>query len=402
MSQEADVSMRCIWFFAVVTIVATGCQSGPRVSRHIELLNAEKRALEDELYDMEFEYKGALKKVDELRRENAELEQRLGISPGSRSRSWDADQSRPDKKPGSPGLDLSPPMIDEGMLTEPKVELPDQKPAPKRELPLPQAKPPATPPSPMTSAPAAPSNATPSMPSWSLEPADPRVTHIHLNPLLTGGSDFDRQPGDDGLVVVIEPRNSENVFVALAGPISVVLLDPTKQGESARVARWDLLARDTQQAIQNSTAVKGIQLRLPWPQHAPANNRLQLFVRYVTVDGRKLEANREIFVTLPGQVSQRWMPRSSGRAPTSQPGIAQAGKELEKQAGELANGSDLESAKPDQTHLARPLASKSPPPPSAGSAEPATETETTDPDREENKSNSETARTALPEWRPYR
>ena len=70
------------------------------------------------------------------------------------------------------------------------------------------------------------------------KPGDKKVTHLFLNP-LSGGADFDGQPGDDGLRVVIEPRNATDEFVPEAGALSVVLLDPERQGESARVARWD-------------------------------------------------------------------------------------------------------------------------------------------------------------------
>jgi hypothetical protein len=41
---------------------------------------------------------------------------------------------------------------------------------------------------------------------------------------------------------------------------------------------------------------------------------MQLVVRYVTIDGRTLEADRELFLTLPGQITQRWTPRSTRQA----------------------------------------------------------------------------------------
>jgi hypothetical protein len=324
--------MRFTLLFAVTLTLAIGCQTSPRVSSHIEMLNSEKRVLEDELYELEYDYEDALDEIDQLKSENARLRQIPGassVAPTTRP----SRRTESPKKSTSPNLDLAPPMIDEGMLTEPKIQLPDAKPnskaaPPSRPAPMAPGVPmsflepssssndeepgdltlsqPGRAPRPLSSVTSAPERLP-------LDPADPRITHIFLDPLLTGGSDFDRQPGDDGVVVALETRNHENRFVPLAGPISVVALDPTQDQEHSRIARWDLNAHDIEQVIRASSSDPGIRLRLPWPSGAPQNNRLQLFVRYETVDGRKLEASREIFVTLPGQFSQRWTPRSPGQ-----------------------------------------------------------------------------------------
>src|SRR5436853_6112373 len=61
-----------------------------------------------------------------------------------------------------------------------------------------------------------------------------------------------------------------------------------------------------------------IKLEVPWPASAPAASRLKLFVRYETSDGRRLQADREIFVTPPGQALSRWTPRSTDRQAATQ------------------------------------------------------------------------------------
>ena len=144
-------------------------------------------------------------------------------------------------------------------------------------------------------------------------PADTKVTHVFLNPLLTGGADFDRQPGDEGLSIVLEPRNAADQYVPQAGAVSVVVLDPAKEGEAARIARWDFTLTATQQKLQTASAAKGIHLEMPWPASPPSAGKLQLFVRYETADGRRLQTDREIFITPPGQVAQRWTPRPADR-----------------------------------------------------------------------------------------
>jgi hypothetical protein len=134
-----------------------------------------------------------------------------------------------------------------------------------------------------------------------------------LNPLLTGGADFDGQPGDDGLCVVLEPRNAADQCLPLTGAVSVVVLDPSRQGDAARVARWDFDAAAVQQAVHRTPSTRGIKLELPWPAAPPANSQLKLFVRYETPDGRKLQTDRDIVLTSTGQLAGRWTPRPPGR-----------------------------------------------------------------------------------------
>ena len=111
----------------------------------------------------------------------------------------------------------------------------------------------------------------------------------------------------------IEPRNAGEEYVSEAGPISIVVLDPSREGDAARVARWDFDLSAARQKLAGSSATTGIKLELPWPLAPPAANRLHLFVRYETSDGRKLQTDREVFLTPPGQISNRWTPRTAQR-----------------------------------------------------------------------------------------
>ena len=215
-------------------------------------------------------------------------------------------------------------MIDEGTLSEPKIELPEG--TESRDLPMPRtdATPGTAPPLP----PAAPSR-SPTKSSenksaarggeihtraLSLEPADPRVTHIVVNQLLTGGANFDKKPGDDGIVVVVEPRNRDEAFVPLAGPITVLVLDPARTAEQGRiVARWEIDANEAQKSLRNSGKLRGIELRLPWADKPPEINKLHLHVRYITVDNRDLRTDRPLAINLPGEFTQQWTPRAVSR-----------------------------------------------------------------------------------------
>jgi hypothetical protein len=272
-------------------------------------------------------------------------------------------------------------------LDGPDIELPAGKDADEADAPAADRAPPANLPAP----PAKPIEQS------EPEPVDPKVTHIFLNPLLTGGDDFDRQPGDDGLSILLEPRNKADKYVPAAGAVSVVVLDPSKQGDAARVARWDFDLATTKQKLQRVAPARGIHLQMPWPAKAPASNKLQLFVRYETADGRKLQAEREIFVTLPGQYSHRWTPRPPDR-PRHDPAELAALSKAEA-GGQKSETGDQPSAIGSQPVSDAPSVvgevAKTP-----ITAAPAARPPEKEP--AEAKSPPLEAKRVRPEWRPYR
>ena len=306
-----------------------GCRTAPYVNSHLETVNAEYRQLEDYVYCLEDD--------------NAKLQRELDACKAGRPASGDS--SPPTERgglfrrklrgtPESESPELSPPMIDPGT---PGPSAPSETPPRRSTLnkPAADASPEnldLEPPTVELPAPGAaePTPATPAKPE-PLPPAvptDTKVTHLFLNPILTGGSDLDSRPGDDGLSVIIEPRNAADEYVPQAGAISIVVLDPSKAGEEARVARWNFDLSATQQKLRTSSAARGIQLQMPWPATPPSAEKLQLFVRYEAADGRQLQTDREIFLTPPGQLSERWTPRPADR---QRPAVAEPAPQLAQQ-----------------------------------------------------------------------
>lgn len=302
----ATIRLRQIAIIGLLCALAAGCRNDPYLKSHIEILNAERRALEDQLYELEYDYE---RKVAELE----EAKARLGESGGETPRTRRTNQTPRVEMPegGDDSLDLSPPTVTPGVPDRTSVELPAPNNTSRSNQRRIGTEPVSTGPS-------------------LLEPEDPRITHIHIDPTHTGGSDFDQQPGDEGILVVVEPRNRNNAFVPLAGPLSIVVLDYAKRdaGAEARVAKWDLTAQQVDHSLHNNPSQRGIYLRFPWGDNRPESSKLLVAVRYTTADGRKLEATRDIFVTLPGQFSQRWTPRSSASPDDDQ---QQSGIEIARQ-----------------------------------------------------------------------
>ena len=133
---------------------------------------------------------------------------------------------------------------------------------------------------------------------------------------------MDDAPGDDGVTVALELRDERGERVWQPGAISVVVLDLSQTGPAARVARWDLDREQVEQLADAEDTRAAIVLHMAWPGEAPQRERLQLHVRYVTDDGRKLEAYRDITIQLPSGSAQR---PGSARSYASRPSANQGG-----------------------------------------------------------------------------
>lgn len=276
--------MRCAILLVLFGGLTIGCKQNPYVEANIELMNAERRALEDRLYELEYQYETKVEEVEELREANARL---LATETGS--------GSRRDTSPSRPRLRVDPPRNErpsEPSFQVPRIELPD----------------------PVDEAAADPSPAPPA-PRADRAVLDRQITRVELKRRSLKGVDFDEQPGDDGLAILIQPRNEANEVVSQPGPITVVVLDTAYEGleaasEKGRVARWDLSTEDVRRFVQTAPNDKGIQLHLLWPEHPPEHEKLRVHVRYHTEDGRQLDTQAELWISLTPQLSQRWTPRA--------------------------------------------------------------------------------------------
>lgn len=131
-------------------------------------------------------------------------------------------------------------------------------------------------------------------------PSNERVTALAFGK-RTGGLNLDGRPGDDGILVVLEPRTARGEITAGSGDVAIVLLDPAASGEGARYARWEFTGTDFAALFRpaSSEGPAGTYLELSWPDAPPQHSRLKLFVRMRTPDGRQLQIDRDISVSLP-------------------------------------------------------------------------------------------------------
>jgi hypothetical protein len=284
------MEFRITWILVFLCPIFVGCRRDPYVDAYFDMLNAEKRILEDRLYEAEYKYEQAQRRLEACRTKPA---------PGRSDSLRDQDDRRvpPVELPDLPEVELPPGFSQRAPFWPPER----LRPVGTGVLPVTIARSDrdgSAHPEPLAAAVSSP------------QPLDEHVVAIHLNPRATGGIDLDGVPGDDGLSVLIEPRNAQGQFVAQPAALSIVLLDPLEREQRARFARWDFDRFAAQRMMRSQGLDRGLHVQVPWPENAPTTDRLHLFVRYTTDDQRTLEADREITIRSPGLVADRWTPRA--------------------------------------------------------------------------------------------
>lgn len=256
-------------------VACWGCQSGG----NLDLVERELRIQEDRIYQLEDYIEEYQAMLESCRRENDALKNEL--------------ESRGDTPMPPAGGRSTGPGIGTPPLRPPTIEGLDPL-MPESDTPTPAENPGANLlPEPDTIAPAG------------------EVHELVVNKLLTGGLDTDGRKGDEGVMVVVEPRDAEGHLVSGSGTLSLMVLDPAT---SEPVARWDFTSEETARAWRKSLLGKGLHFELPWPNDPPEVGELTVYVRLVTPDGRKLLASTDIEIDVPDTRSSWVAPRRRSAA----------------------------------------------------------------------------------------
>jgi hypothetical protein len=261
--------MRTLQFALFAALAATlGCRSNTAQV----LVEQEARMLEDEVYHLEAQLDACCRSKEALARENEELKRQLGggqaPAGGYQAPAVELPSTRPSTRPAPPKLE------------PPAIELPESG-----DTPPPQ-----------------------STPGDEQPAVEGQPTSLSINRRLTGGLDRDGTGGDEGIMVMVEPRNREGQLVKTPGAVSVVVMDPAQRGDAARVARWDFQVHEFDQHFKSSTFGRGLQFELDWPNGPPQNRDLLVFVRYITSDGTKITSDAPLSVRLASDTPRE--PRS--------------------------------------------------------------------------------------------
>ncbi len=265
---------------AVLLLAGAGC----RTNTNQVLLERDLRLQEDKIYQLECMLEDACAAREATLRENEALKRELSGERGPGAAGGGEPAGLPSVEPRR----MREP--------EPKLELPKVE-VPSIELPEPGVE---TAPGSDTAPPA---ETKADKPDEAVLDGPPAT--LVINQRLTGGMDRDGRPGDEGVMVAVEPRDAAGHLVNGPGKVSVVVLDPSLEGEAGRVARWDFQPDEVPSHFQMTPLGRGLQFELPWPSEPPKNRDLQLFVRFTTLDGKKLTVDAPLRIRGPWLAGQR-------------------------------------------------------------------------------------------------
>lgn len=283
-------NLRLLAILAVVGLV--GCQHGGGN----ELVERELRLQEDRIYELQDYIKEYQAKLESCRREIEALRRELGtdddaarppapLAPTTSAPSRPRLRLREDREPET---SVEPPLIEPGIEIESGIQFEPETP-PGGQIRI---------------EPGIESETLPEDDLLLEPPGEPQsggnsshpVESLVLNPLLTGGLDTDGHAGDEGVLVVVEPRDARGEPVKAGGEVSLMVVDPEKTGPEARIARWDFDSDEALALWRKSLLGNGMHFELAWPGNPPESDRLHLYVRLITPDGRKLITDKEINV----------------------------------------------------------------------------------------------------------
>ena len=274
-------SAPAIVFSLLICGVLSGCRTDPAVP----LLEAELRWMEDQIYALEEQYQLKCQELESCRMAN-----QASASTPSAAEARPAERAPSSRRPRDGDTNPLP-------LQAPRVEgIPDLQSSGGSGMPSVLELP-------------APDGAGVRPSSYHMF-TDTNVTHILLNRQLTGGYDRDGVPGDDGVMVVIEPRNAAGQFLPMPGEALIELRDPEQATPAKQsIARWKLTPEQADAKMRKSLLGRGVHLELAWPTEPPKAGDYEIAVTYIA-GGKKLTAKREVRIDPPRDASRRWTPVS--------------------------------------------------------------------------------------------
>jgi hypothetical protein len=111
----------------------------------------------------------------------------------------------------------------------------------------------------------------------------------------TGGVDEDGVAGDEGLMVVIAPRDEDGTAVKVPARVEIAAWEVSSAGLKQPIGTWSLSADKVRPTWRNGFISAGYFVTVPW-QTYPSQEKLRVAVRLTTLDGRAFEADKDISV----------------------------------------------------------------------------------------------------------
>lgn len=111
----------------------------------------------------------------------------------------------------------------------------------------------------------------------------------------TGGFDADGQTGDEGLQVIIVPKDADGSAIKAAGSVQVVAYDLANDGFKRPIGLWELTPDQLRSYWQKGFLSSGYKLQLRW-HSPPTNSKVRIAVKLQAIGGQVFETDKDITV----------------------------------------------------------------------------------------------------------
>jgi hypothetical protein len=98
---------------------------------------------------------------------------------------------------------------------------------------------------------------------------------------LSGGDDYDGQPGDDGVTVYLRPIDRDGDAVKVAGDIRIELYDLANPPEANRIGVYEVSVDQARQLWYGKLATYHYTIRCPWQHGPPRHDEITIRVTFV-------------------------------------------------------------------------------------------------------------------------
>jgi hypothetical protein len=118
---------------------------------------------------------------------------------------------------------------------------------------------------------------------------------------MSGGYDTDGKPGDDGIVLYVQPYDEDGHVIKAAGSLRVVILDPLCPPNQNVVAEYLFDVPTTRKMWYGRLMTQHFSIRCPWPTgQIPLHSELTAHVAFFDLlTGRTLTVQKAFKIVLP-------------------------------------------------------------------------------------------------------
>lgn len=142
------------------------------------------------------------------------------------------------------------------------------------------------------------------------KPLDLRVRQIDWHPTMCRAQNTDGKPGDDGLYLVLVPRNNAGEFVPTSGALTLVVEETLADGSVSRIGRYEYTAEELREQLEPIGSAPGLHLPIRFREHIPSGSSVDVYAKFTSEDGTTMVNRRTIQLRKSvASGPSNWVPR---------------------------------------------------------------------------------------------